>query len=107
MPGKGKPTTTITLDTQNPQPGQAASFTITHAHNEKNISKLWVALKGFKDGVQVSAQYEPVQWPNGEGEEGTAGTFFLSPEAEDWFGYVWRFPKAGNVIHDALIAFEV
>lgn len=106
MPGKGKPVTTITLNDLAPQSGQNISFTVNHAHNEKNIYKLWVSLKGLKNGDLLVNQYQPIEWPLGAGNEGTA-EFTLGLVAEDYFAYVWRFPKSEDALRGAIVIFEV
>ena len=80
---------------------------------EKNIFNLWVANQVFQMGVRVAAEYLPVQWVNGESEEGIAGLFTLGPTtmwpggAAQGTAYVWRFPASETPIRGAFLAYEI
>jgi hypothetical protein len=78
--------------------GDDGVFTVTieREHQVKNQYELWVAVWCAVDGVDVSAAFQPVVWP-----EGTANV--PSTPGADCRAYVWEFPNTHDPISNVLV----
>ena len=105
--------TTISLIESSAVFGQQVSFKVEPSNKVKNRAKLWVANKAVQNGVIVSAEYLPIEWPSPDSEFGIAGPFTLGPTpgwlsgAADCVAYVWEFPASESALRGAIFMYTV